>query len=40
MRSQLLANEDYLVSAQVELLSLDTELLQYASQVPYAGHLR
>ncbi len=40
MRSQLLANEDYLVSAQSELLSLDAELLQYAPQAPYAGQLR
>jgi putative peptide zinc metalloprotease protein len=40
MRSQLLANEDYLTSAQAELSSLDTELLQYAPQAPFAGHLR
>jgi len=40
MRGQLLANEDYLVSAQTELASLDAELLQYAPQAPYAGHLR
>jgi putative peptide zinc metalloprotease protein len=40
MRSQLLANEDYLVTAQAELSSLDTELLQYEPQAPFAGHLR
>lgn len=40
MRSQLLANEDYLTSAQTELSSVNTELLQYEPQAPYAGHLR
>ena len=39
MRGQLLANEDYLVTAQTELSSLDTELLQYAPQAPFAGRL-
>lgn len=40
MRGQLLANEDYLTSAQAELSSLDTELLQYAPHAPFAGQLR
>lgn len=40
MRSQLLANEDYLVSAQTELSSLDVEMLQYERHAPYAGFLR
>ncbi len=40
MRSQLLANEDYLISAQTELRSLDAEMLQYEPQAPFSGFLR
>lgn len=40
MRSQLLVNEDYLITAQAELSSLDTELLQYEPHAPFSGYLR
>jgi putative peptide zinc metalloprotease protein len=39
-RSRWLVNEVLLTSAQSELASLDTELLNYAPQAPFAGQLR
>ena len=39
-RSHLLVNEVMLTTAQSELASLDTELLNYAPRAPFAGQLR
>lgn len=39
-RSRMQVNEVMLSTAQSELASLDTELLNYAPQAPFAGHLR
>jgi putative peptide zinc metalloprotease protein len=39
-RTRWLVNEVMLTSAQSELASLDTELLNYAPQAPFAGQLR
>jgi putative peptide zinc metalloprotease protein len=39
-RSRLQVNEVMLSTAQSELASLDTELLNYAPQAPFTGHLR
>ncbi|MEI8168092.1 MAG: HlyD family efflux transporter periplasmic adaptor subunit [Rhodoferax sp.] len=39
-RSRLLVNEVMLTTAQSELSSLDTELLNYAPRAPFAGQLR
>ena len=39
-RSRLLVNEDALSTAQAELASLDTELLNYAPRAPFAGQWR
>jgi putative peptide zinc metalloprotease protein len=38
-RSQMLVNEVVLATAQSELASLDTELLNYAPRAPFAGQL-
>lgn len=40
LRRSLLANEDTLSMAQAELLSLGTELQNYAPRAPFAGRLR
>jgi putative peptide zinc metalloprotease protein len=39
-RTRLLVNEETLSTAQVELASLETELLNYAPRAPFAGQLR
>jgi putative peptide zinc metalloprotease protein len=39
-RSHLLVNEEALSTAQAELSSLDTELLNYAPRAPFSGRLR
>ena len=39
-RSHLLVNESALLTAQSELLGLNTELLSYAPRAPFAGRLR
>ena len=39
-RNRLLVNEDTLSTAQAELVSVETELLNYAPRAPFAGQLR
>jgi putative peptide zinc metalloprotease protein len=39
-RNRLLVNEDNLSTAQAELVSVETELLNYAPRAPFAGQLR
>ena len=39
-RNRLLVSEETLVTAQAELASLNTELMNYAPRAPFAGHLR
>ncbi len=39
-RSRMLSNEEALITAQAELSSLETELLNYAPKAPFAGVLR
>jgi putative peptide zinc metalloprotease protein len=39
-RNRLLVNEDTLSTAQAELASVETELLNYAPRAPFAGQLR